>query len=128
MCDKSCSLISQKTTKHFLVIPHRKFICWHEARRWGGEQATGFIYIYIYIYIYISNDLHNLQTQKTKQKCNIKMIYIKLNNTSTEPYVLFQDAIRLLKDNRNYKIIIKKRIWSINPKYTPALTRMLCNN
>ena len=54
MCDKSCSLISQKTAKHFKVIPHRKFICWHEARRSGGKQATG----YLYIYIYRSNDLY----------------------------------------------------------------------
>ena len=33
-----------------------------------------------------------------------KIWYIKLNNTTTNPYVLFQTAIRLLKDKRNYKI------------------------
>ena len=76
------------------------------------EQATGFLYIYIYIKLF-TQFTNNIED---KQKCN-ETWYIKLNNTITEPYVLFQDAIRLLKDNRNYNKKLKKKKkesdWSI---------------
>ena len=32
----------------------------------------------------------------------MKIQYIKLNNNSTEPYVLFSETMRLLKKRRNY--------------------------
>ena len=36
-----------------------------------------------------------------------------MNHTTTKPYVLFQNAIRLLKDKRNYKIKNEKSDQSI---------------
>ena len=53
-------------------------------------------------------------------KIQHKLQHIKLKNITTKPYVLFNNAIRLSKNKRNYK----KRILISQPKIYNRLTRM----
>ena len=48
-----------------------------------------------FFFFFLSDDLHILQTAQTTNKNIHKIEYIKLNNTTTKPYVLFQNAMRL---------------------------------
>lgn len=63
--------------------------------------------------------------QKRLTKIQDKIWYIKLNSTTTKPYVLFQNAIMLLKDKRNCKI---KKEPDQSIQIYRCLIRMWCNN
>ena len=64
---------------------------------------------------FLSNDIHNLQTTLISTKCNQKNKNnnMKLNSTSSEPYIRLQRAIRL-QNKLNGKI----RLSSFSLKYT----------
>ena len=64
---------------------------------------------------FLSNDIHNLQTTLISTKCNQKNNNnnMKLNSTSSEPYIRLERAIRL-QNKLNGKI----RLSSFNLKYT----------
>ena len=75
-----------------------------------GHEIFNSMVFFFYQMIYTIYKQHERLKRLTKLKR--KIWYIKLNNTTTKPYVLFQSAIALLKNKRNYKIKWK-RIWSV---------------
>ena len=73
------------------------------------------------LFFFLSNDLHISQITCITSKNRTQNTIWKLNNTSTEPYVLSLKAIRLLKQKK-----CKNWFLSINLKYTPGCLRMVC--
>ena len=67
-----------------------------------GHEIFSSMIFFFHQMIYTTYKQHKRLRRLTKIKH--KIWYIKLSNTTTKPYVLFQNAITLLKNKRNYKI------------------------